>query len=166
VKSLTRAILRAWSSIPILVLHAACSEGSWGCPAKVADAVTLGPEWTELTPNRPLRSRLTIQELHLSFPPGHEVDFASGKSRFAANAIQFVDGRNIGFEGRLIDDRGNSFELGVIGISDGVLLSERNPAVPGYGPVFPQDRTYPKVRLRSSEVVQLNSVLWQCRSLK
>jgi hypothetical protein len=150
----------------LLVASTDCSAGD-ACPTKVSGPVVLGTEWIEITPPSPLVSEQVIQELHLRFPPGHEVDAASGKSDLATSAVQFVDGKRITFEGTLFDDKGKPFELGIGALDQGLYLSTKGPLpIPSKGPIFPQDRVYPKLRLRTSEPVSVTSIDWECRTPK
>jgi hypothetical protein len=139
--------------------------GCWSeCPAPVSGPLTLGPEWTEITPPSPLISERSIQELHLTFPTGHDVDLASGKSDLETSRIQFVDGRHVGFDGFLYDDQGDAFPLEVSGLNEGLYLSKKLSVIPAQTPIFPKDRVYPLLRLRTTVPVDVSSITWECRS--
>ena len=143
----------------------ACGPSGGGCPAPISDAITLGPEWTEIAPPTPLEALKVIQEVHLMFPRQSAVDSASGLSDLATTSIQFVHGSRVTFEGALVDEFGNEFPLGASGIDSGLYLSKKGPIPLGFeGPMFPRDRVYSRVRIKASEKIQVDSISWECRT--
>jgi hypothetical protein len=122
---------------------------------EIGGAVTLTSEWLEITPQEPLRPERQVQYLYVDTPEPFDPDYQSW-------GIRFPDGSVIVPEVQLIDQQGNVYNLKASSFS--LADSTRTDIVSGIGfraRGVPQDRVYPKVRIRSDKPIRASRIIWR-----
>ena len=115
--------------------------------------VTISSEWSEITPNSPLKPEREIHEVVL--------DFAEPVTPiYETWSIRLADGSIVKPEARLVDEKGNEFKLESPSLSsEGTGLSMRDAS---HAEGLPKDRKYRAVLLRSGTPLKLSRVYWRC----
>ncbi len=139
----------------------------------ISGAVEVGGEWLEITPPAPLKSVKVRQNVHVEISGLKSWD--DGKQKVIVpedgKIVTFADGRRGKIEARLFDDKGDSYELAIYGLSGGINLSRKRPPrspdePPTLEPDFPRDRVYTKLRVRSDVPFRSEKIEWVCTNPK
>ena len=116
----------------------------------VSGPITISSEWSELTPDKPLKAERAEQELTLEFaePVTPILEIWS---------LRLGDGSVTKPEAQLIDEQGEVSNLGSYALGpDGMGLYA------GGGSSLPKDRKYVRARVRSDRPLKLSRVFWRC----
>ena len=129
---------------------------------KISGPVTIGDEWIELHPERPLKAEKTFQWVYLDLElPFRDDLYKDGKEPNKGKGILMPDGEVINPDIEVIDQYGNKFTLvwrGGIGLSPKYGLPYPNE--------LPRDREYKTVRIRSPRPIKAKAIFWFCDSSK
>jgi hypothetical protein len=131
----------------------------------ISGAVEVGNEWKEIVPPAPLKSVKTIQYVSLRMPESVWKNADWDESDPKRQTLKYGDGRTGKIEAILYDDKGASYELQINGKGGGFDLGRavpaRNPdAPPSNKPMFPTDRVYTKLKIRSDVPLNLEKIEW------
>jgi hypothetical protein len=137
---------------------------------KVSDAVQISREWTEIKPSEPLKSVSRIHKISVRTGAVETFD----ESDKTAQTIKFKNGESGRVEAVLFDDEGNEYKLGLAGIGGagggfyfGRKLPPRNlDEPPDKESDFPFEKTYTKLKIRSSVPFQSEKIEWIAETQK
>lgn len=139
---------------------------------EISGSVTIGSEWTEIVPPVPLKPYATLQEVVLRFDDYDRKNFTDN---LQGEILNLADGRKTKIEAFLFDDKGESYELQIMGTGGeggGFTLSRKMiPDIANGNPNykylnFPTDRTYVKLKLRSEIPIKCDKIEWVCYNNK
>lgn len=162
---LARALLIAW----LTFVTGGCViyemyESSSPAYQPISGAVEIGTDWVEITPPTPLKSVQSQQYVSVEMKGADmwEEDLKT---------VKYKDGRKGKIEAFLFDEKGQSYELEIGGISGGVNLARKLPprtpdAPPRVEPDFPRDRLYTRLRIRSEVPIRSEKIEWVCTTPK
>jgi hypothetical protein len=130
----------------------------------ISGPTQIGPIWKEFVPAEPLRVIESQQEVFLGV--NGVVDWDLLDSRFVLS-----DGSSGRVDAWIHDDQGGEYELSLAGIGGrGGLYLTRKAILdpmrdrPRNGPVFPADRVYTRLRIRSDLPLDVHEILWVTHS--
>jgi hypothetical protein len=122
---------------------------------EIASNLPISSDWVEINLRPPLEAGNLTQTVIL-YIEGYKRDIADTRQQ-----IIMPDGTILIPEAQVIDEYGNVYPL-KIGqwLSNGVGFTRDFDA--GSNSKFPQDRAYPKVRIRSDRPFKISKVFWEC----
>lgn len=130
-------------------------------PKEVSGAIEIGNEWKEITPPETLRSTVKIHKFSV------QTDDVKGYDTSDKNAqtLEFENGKSGKVEAILYDDKGNEYNLGIVGVggkNGGFYLGKvHEPDKRDLKePDFPKDRVYKKLKMRSDVTFQVKKIEW------
>lgn len=127
----------------------------------ISGPVEIGPEWIEITPPKPL------QVYASAFITIRGIDYDSKKMHLAVPdpPVYLKDGRVTQIDAVLFDDKGESYELSISALGNGIDFTRKPADIRKVGerfrwtPVaFPEDRRYTKLRLKSDIPVRCSQI--------
>ena len=134
-------------------------------PQIISESIEINPEWKEITPPAPLKSKTLIQNVSLKMPESVWREATWDESDPKRQTLKYGDGKIGKIEAILYDDKGESYELQINakggGFQLGRKVAPRNPNEPPTNkPDFPTDRVYTKLRIRSDVTIRLDKIEW------
>lgn len=111
-----------------------------------------------------MRPIVRSQWINLGFYKENKGDFIDGSENDETLILE--DGRRTKIEGFLFDDRGESYELHIVGRGGGIMLRRKisdktTDAEPDYtSRNFPSDRVFTKLKIRSEIPLKCDKIEW------
>lgn len=133
-------------------------------PQAVSGPVVIGPEWVEITPPEPLKPLVDYQWISLGFYGENKGDFIDFTSK--GTFLILEDNKRTRIEAFLFDDKGESYELDVVGRGAGIILRRKiadktpNGKSESTSSSFPTDRFYTKLKIRSEISISCDKIEW------
>jgi hypothetical protein len=130
----------------------------------ISGRITASSEWTEIAPDKPLKSEREINAVMFNFEtPLNEKDVITGND-VKRWGIRFPNGKVILPEVELIDQNGKTYPLSVSFFGTKAIgFGMRDPQT--HLETLPRDKTYRAVRIRSDERVIFSRVYWYSYNL-
>ena len=136
----------------------------------VSGAIQIGSGLTEIKPPEPLRSVSRIHNISVRTDAVETFD----ENDKTNQTIKFKNGESGRVEAVLYDEQGNGYELSLAGIGgagNGFYLGRRLPPrntdePPRKEPDFPFDKTYVKLKIRSSVPFESEKIEWIAETQK
>lgn len=137
---------------------------------EVSGPVEIGPEWIEIVPPEPLIPYGWSQQFVLGLDENQRTNIEG--MELDGKTITLKDGREIQLEAILFDDRGKSYELRISGYGgniegiSGIWLGLKPGPSEGSGDQKqeyekpPSDRTYTKLKIKSTIPIKFNRIGW------
>lgn len=135
----------------------------------ISGSVDIGSQWLEIIPPKPLKS---IVKNHFVSVEMTGVDiFASIEGDSNNKTLVMKDGRKGKIEAFLFDDKGQDYELKIIGSGRGInlgrALAPRDAnQLPSEEPDFPYERVYTKLKIRSEVPIYCEKIEWDGNTSK
>ncbi len=133
----------------------------------ISGPVEIGPEWIELIPPSPLIPYGAYQSVLIGIEGYDSLNYVDDVTK--GDVLNFTDGRKSKIEAFVYDDKDEPYELQITGTGGeggGVRFGRKwtTDIVEGRPesilPQFPIDRTYMKLRIRSSMPIKCDRILW------
>lgn len=130
----------------------------------ISGPITIGSEWIEIIPPEPLRPIVNYQWISLGFYGENKGDFTDQNQKDTALILQ--DGRKNRIEAFLFDDKGESYELQIVGRGGGIILRRKGEVREENGRFyyssvnFPTDRVYTKLKIKSEIPLACDKIEW------
>jgi hypothetical protein len=149
----------------IVTFFNGCEISSTKQPQEISGPIRIDSEWKEIVPSTPLKSIKTIQYVSLRMPESVWRNADWDESDPKRQTLKYGDGQRGKIEAILFDDKGESYELQINGKGGGFDLGRKVPArnpdvAPSNKPVFPTDRLYTKLKIRSDIPLNLEKIEW------
>lgn len=138
---------------------------------EISGPIEVGPEWVEIVAPKPLIPYKTIQKVQLAFG---EVDYMAGADE-SRESLALKGGKRTKIEAVLFDNKGESYDLSIssiggegggAGLSRKTVQQEVDGKTREVGLYFPEDRTFTKLKIKSSIPIKLDKIKWVCYSNK
>lgn len=141
------SILALVGCVLLLGGGALCQRHSPFLDLELKGDVTLSPEWTEITPDKPLKPTREFQQVVLGLSEPYVGDFL-------AKGVRVPDGSIVTPQVQLVDEKGNVFDLKYGGFRGRMNIYFSN------FDQLPKDRNYRTVRIRSEKPIHCNKIYW------
>lgn len=138
-----------WSLV--LIMASACARLS---EQPVSGPVTLGVEWTEITPPEPLKVKYNEQSIRLTLTGVADLQ--------QNNTLVLDDDRKVVIDAELIDDQGTAYKLEIGSVAGTIYASYFRAGDYPPGPDYPIDRTFVKLRISSNLSINVDEIRWIC----
>lgn len=132
-------------------------------PQTVSGPVVIGPEWIEIVPPEPLKPLVKSQWINLGYSGYNNNGYSDPETE---DSLNLADGRKTKIEAFLFDDKGESYELQLAGVGNGVILDRKAKVEIIDGEPrkvildFPSDRVYTKLKIRSEIPLKCDKIEW------
>lgn len=152
---------KIFAFILVLFLLGGCEILSPNQTQPVSEAIEINSDWKEIFPPNPLKSKYSVHHISLKLNQPVELDGNDPNNL----TLKYKDGKSGKIEASLYDDKGESYPLQISGKGAGILLGRKLPprdpsSPPENKPVFPADRVYVKLRIRSELPLQVEKIEW------
>jgi len=122
---------------------------------QISGPMTISSNWTEITPERPIKPTKQFQEIVLDVNPSEGLV----RDNLHAERMQLANGEIVKPEIQLIDQYGNVF---VAEVGRYPVPSRYENGISGQISNLPRDRIYTKLRVRSDNPLRLSRIVWHC----
>jgi len=129
-----------------------CGRSEHFLDRTIKGTITIGTEWTDITPSQPLKVERERQEIVLYLEKPFVGDFI-------ARGIRLPDGSLTIPEIQLIDSDGNAHKLEYSGFRGDELIRF---ALPEQSTI----KEYRGIRIRSDKPINCKEIIWSCFNLK
>ncbi|MFT7288128.1 MAG: hypothetical protein ACI87W_002243 [Halieaceae bacterium] len=143
--------LRALLWVLVLIAASACNPV---VEQPVSGPITLGTEWIEIVPPKPLKVTKNEQAIRIELPGSADMQLQ--------NTIELSDGRRLQIEAEVVDDQGTTYDLALGGVAATKHAFFYRAGDYPAGPDYPVDRTIVKLRLRSNASADVDEIRWIC----
>ncbi|CAA6823561.1 MAG: Unknown protein [uncultured Thiotrichaceae bacterium] len=148
--------IQRWGMLPslcvlVLIAASACTQA---IEQPVSGLVTLGSEWTEIVPPKPLKVVKNEQAIRLELTGISDMQLD--------NTLEFSDGRRLVIDAELTDDQGTVYDLALGGVAATRYAFFYRAGDYPPGPDYSVDRTIVKLRLRSNAIIEVDEIRWIC----
>ena len=124
-------------------------------PILVSGPISIGPEWVEIIPPKPLISRAGTMQ-YIEVYTEHNTGGNWGEN---GKTLKLKNGVSSEIEGILYDEKGNEYELFINSdMKESIGLSHDNPNIKGFEN-FPEGE-YTKLKIRSNIPLQCEKIEW------
>jgi hypothetical protein len=123
----------------------------------ISGPVSIGSQWVEIRPSKPLRVEREHNSLELELARNYAPDYQ-------ANGYRFPDGSLVTPEVRLVDQDGNEYPLRVGSLSNIAIGYRSGPL--GSREDLPNDKLFTLVRVRSNGQIDCSRIVWRSYNQK
>src|SRR6266478_7291487 len=140
--------------LALLLLHLnACKPANPDLDLEIHGPVSLGNEWLEVVPQRPLKCERYVTEVVIWFAREYTT------CGCCPGGIKFPDGTTVTPQVQLVSEDNELFELTEAGLSDtGMSLGKRDV---NRDPALPRNKSFVKVRIRSDKPIECRQIVWR-----
>lgn len=139
----------------------------------ICDSITIGSEWVEIVPPKPLKPFADLQDVVIGYDDFNRNNYSDNSRN--SEILNLADGKSTKIEAVLFDEKGESYELRIVGtggIGGGIAFGRKLKTEIVSGKTeyvfqgFPADRVYTKLKIKSEIPLAVSWIEWVCYNNK